>query len=175
VAEHLFLVGMMGSGKSTVGRIVADTLGWAFVDTDAEVESATGATVEGVFIGRGEGGFRAEERRAVEAAGRHPGPVVVSVGGGAVLDERNCAVMRAGVGVVWLRARAETLARRVGTASGRPLLAEPGAPGALAVLERIESERRERYRDVATAVVDVDDLTPVEAAAAVVAASAVVP
>jgi len=170
VAEHLYLVGMMGAGKSTAGGLVAATLGWAFVDTDAEVERATGATVGDVFAGRGEEVFRAEERRAVEAAGRLRGPVVVSVGGGAVLDQRNCAVMRAGAGVVWLRARAETLVRRVGQGAGRPLLAEAGAPGALAVLERIESERRVRYQEVATAVVDVDNLSPAEVADAVLAA-----
>jgi len=168
VAEHLFLVGMMGAGKSTVGRLVADALGWDFVDTDADVERVAGESVADVFSGRGEEAFRAEEHRAVVRAGSRSETAVVSVGGGAVLDERNCAVLRSGRAVVWLRARPETLAARVGTSPGRPLLADPGGEGALAVLERIDSARRARYEEVATAVVDVDDLSPSEAAAAVV-------
>ncbi len=168
MAEHLFLVGMMGAGKSTVGRLVADALGRDFVDTDAEVERVAGESVAEFFSGRGEEAFRAEEHRAVVRAGSRRESAVVSVGGGAVLDERNCAVIRAGQGVVWLRARPETLAARVGTSSGRPLLADPGGEGALSLLERIESARRARYEEIATAVVDVDDLSPSEAAAAVV-------
>jgi shikimate kinase len=170
VGDHLFLVGMMGAGKSTVGRLVAARLGWEFVDTDAEIERATGATVAAVFAERGEAAFRAEERAALEAVTRRDAPTVVSVGGGGVLDERNCARMRAGRAVVWLRASPATLAERVDGGEQRPLLAGTGgdAGGTGAALARIEAERRPRYEALSTVTVDVDGRTPDEVADAVV-------
>jgi len=156
VAERLLLVGMMGAGKSTVGRAVASRLGWPHRDTDAEIVRRAGATVPELFAARGEPAFRRLESEVLAAVLTEPGPCVVSVGGGAVLDPGNRAALgRAGT-VVWLRARPATLAGRVGSGRGRPLLGGPdGAAGALA---RIEAERRAVYAEVATAVVDVDEL-----------------
>ena len=171
MAELLFLVGMMGAGKSTVGRLVAQRLGWAFVDTDAEVVARTGRSVEELFAAQGEAGFRAEERVAVHEVAARTSPTVVSVGGGAVLDEANRAVMAGSGTVVWLRAAPAVLAARVASEAGRPLLAEAGPSGARAELERIEADRRRWYEEVASAVVDVDELAPEEAAAAVLSAA----
>ena len=168
VAERVLLVGMMGAGKSTVGPLVARRLGWSFVDTDDLVERSTGRTVPELFAS-GQALFRAEESRALEAALAGASPVVVSVGGGAVVDPHNRALLsRAGL-VVWLRASPETLARRVGSGTGRPLLS--GSTDPLEPLARIEAERRPLFAEVATEVVDVDGV-PVKAAAELVVALA---
>jgi shikimate kinase len=177
VRDLVFLVGMMGAGKTTVGERVARHLGWDFVDVDAEVERVTGSSVADLFAAHGEPAFRAEERRAIESLQRLEHPTVVSVGGGAVLDDANCAVMRDGRAVVWLRASPVTLARRVAAGPARPLLAAAGdgAAGAddagrLAALERLDAQRRARYAGVATATIDVDTLGLDDVVDAVVAA-----
>jgi shikimate kinase len=173
VAELLFLVGMMGAGKSTVGQLVAAELGWDFVDTDECVEARTGMAVRELFAARGEPAFRDEERRAVHEVLERRAPAVVSVGGGAVLDEENRVAMLAGGTVVWLRADPAVLAARVGAGAGRPLLAGGGADAAGEELARLATARRALYEEVASAVVDVDALTPTEAAAAVLHAAGV--
>jgi shikimate kinase len=158
VAEHLLLVGMMGAGKSTVARLVATRLGRPYVDTDVEVERAVGSSVREIFSERGETGFRAEESRVLDAVLGQSDPAVISVGGGAILDPAHRAALRASGTVVWLRARPETLARRVGRNADRPLLAAH-AGGPAAALTEIEAQRRSLYEEVATVVIDVDDLT----------------
>jgi shikimate kinase len=170
VAEHLLLVGMMGAGKSTVARIVAARLGRSLVDTDVEVERVVGSSVSEIFSARGEEEFRALEARVLAGVLAAPLPAVVSVGGGAVLAAPNRAALRAGGTVVWLRARPETLARRVGRKVDRPLLAG-AAGGPAAALARIDDERRVLYEEVAAAVVDVDALTPGAVADRVIAAA----
>jgi shikimate kinase len=171
VVEHLLLVGMMGAGKSTVGRLVAARLGRPHVDTDVEVERSVGASVSAIFSTRGEPWFRVEESRVLADVLAGEVPAVVSVGGGAVLDPVHREALRAGGTVVWLRARPETLARRVGRNGDRPLLAAASG-GAAAVLARIEAERRPLYQEVAAEVVDVDGLTAGAVADRVVALAA---
>jgi shikimate kinase len=163
--RRLLLVGMMGSGKTTVGRLAARQLHWPYFDSDAEVERATGRTVPEIFAAEGEAAFRAAERAALERALERE-PAVVSVAGGAVLNPGNRQAITAGGTVVWLRAEVATLARRVGDGAGRPLLA-PDPSRALAELAAV---RRPLYAALADAVVDVDGLTPEEAAAAALAA-----
>lgn len=164
MADHVLLVGMMGAGKSTVARLVAARLGRPHVDTDVEVERAAGSSVREIFSTRGEAGFRVEESRVLAAVLGGSVPVVVSVGGGAVLDDTNRAALRGAGTVVWLRARPDTLARRVGRNADRPLLAAaadatgPGGPAP--ALARIEAQRRGLYEEVASVVIDVDDLAP---------------
>lgn len=153
-APRLLLVGMMGSGKTTVGRLLAERLGWRYVDSDEEVEAATGQTVAQLFEEGGEEGFRAAETAALVGALADDGPVVVAVAGGAVLDPANRDLLRRSGTVVWLRARPETLAGRVGSGAHRPLLA--GSPAETVV--RLDASRRPLYEHVADLVVDVDDL-----------------
>jgi len=154
MADRVVLVGMMGAGKTTVGRELAARLGWRFLDSDTLVEESTGATVAELFADRGEEAFRAEESRVLAEALAGDGPAVVSAAGGAVLAAANRALLATSGAVVWLRAEPATLAARVGDGAGRPLLA--GDPAG--VLAELDAARRPLYGEVADVVVDVDDL-----------------
>lgn len=164
--DHIYLVGMMGAGKTTVGTILARRLGRPLFDSDQQVELATGRTVPEIFAGDGEAAFRLEEKRALAAAAASPSPTIVAVAGGAVLDPANRGLLERSGTVVWLRARPDTTGARVGDGSGRPLLGDD-PPAAMA---RLDAERRPLYEEVADHVVDVDDKTPEEVADAVLVA-----
>jgi shikimate kinase len=175
--RSILLVGMMGAGKTTVGRLLASRLGWRYVDSDEEVEAATGHTVRELFEEGGEKAFRPLESKALAAAVSGDEPVVVGVAGGAVLDPGNRGLLRRSGTVVWLRATPETLARRIvrphasehssgHRADHRPLL-EHDPEG---VLRRLSTERRALYEDVADVEVDVDDVDPSGVADRVLAA-----
>ena len=155
---RVLLVGMMGAGKTTVGRLLASRLHCRYLDSDQQVEARTGRTVAELFADGGEPAFRSFERDALADAVATDDSVVVAVAGGAVLDPGNRALLRRSGTVVWLRARPATLAARV-EASGdhhRPLLGDD--PGE--ALERLDAVRRPLYAEVADVVIDVDDLTP---------------
>ncbi|HET7770058.1 MAG TPA: shikimate kinase [Chloroflexota bacterium] len=131
--KHVVLVGLSGSGKSTIGRLLADRLGRPFVDTDDLIVQRAGMPIPQLFAERGEPQFRALEREAVAAALDGPA-AVIATGGGAPVDENNRRVLWDGNLVVWLDAPVGALARRVGSAGdGRPLLAG-GAAERLAAL-----------------------------------------
>ncbi len=153
----------MGAGKSTVGRLLARRLGWSYLDSDAQVEQMTGMTVPELFATRGEDAFRAEEARALADAVARDGPGVISVAGGAVLSAANRALLASAGAVVWLRADPATLAARVGTGEGRPLLGDDPA-GSLSSLDAV---RRPLNPHVGDVVVDVDGRSPDEVVAAV--------
>lgn len=162
--KHLVLVGLMGAGKTTVGERCAERLGRAFVDTDALVETVTGHTVSELFDRFGEPRFRQEEHRAVEDACASPEPLVISCGGGAVMDARNRATLRASGFVVWLTASPETLAGRIGPGDERPLLR--GSP-AIALAQLAEA-RADIYSAVAHARVETEGRSITAVADAVV-------
>lgn len=166
LTDRIVLVGMMGAGKSSVGRAVASRLAWPLVDTDERMQQRTGRTVSQLFAERGQAGFRAEEARVLAETLATGGPLVVSAGGGAVLEAANRRLLATSGLVVWLRAEVRTLATRVGRAESRPLL----AGGALEALTRLSDERRSLYQEVADLTIDVDDLTSAEVADRVVAA-----
>lgn len=163
---RILLVGMMGAGKTTVGHLLADRLGCPYLDSDDEVQAATGRTVPELFAAHGEAAFRAAESAALADAVAVDGSVVVAVAGGAVLDPANRDLLARSGTVVWLRADPATLAGRVGDGAGRPLL--DGDPaGALRRLDRV---RRPLYQEVAQVTVDVDGLTADQVADRVLAA-----
>jgi shikimate kinase len=121
ILPTIVLIGFMGAGKTSVGRLVARGLGREFVDTDQLVERATGATVGEIFQRDGEEGFRRREVGAIDRAIAVPGRVV-AVGGGAVLSADNRTALKQAGLLVYLRATPETLAGRLTGVTDRPLL-----------------------------------------------------
>jgi shikimate kinase len=120
-AGRIFLVGFMGTGKSTVGRLLAEALGLGFADLDADITAAAGQAIPEIFAAEGEAGFRQRERAALLAR-LEGGPAVIACGGGIVVDPRNRADLRRGGRVFCLRASPETLRARLGDDPNRPLL-----------------------------------------------------
>jgi shikimate kinase len=161
--RHVVFCGTAGSGKTTVGALVARALGREFIDIDRTVERAAGMTVQAIFARDGERAFRARERAAVEHALAAAKPAVISLGGGALEDDATFAGVRRHT-LVWLRATVPTLAARLSENGDRPLLA--GDP--LARLHALAAEREPRYRQ-AHLIVDAG-LAPKGVAAAVLEA-----
>ena len=171
--RRLFLVGMMGSGKTAVGPLLADRLGYAFLDLDREVERRMGTAVAVLFAERGEAAFRQAEAAALAEAAVRP-RVVVATGGGTLLDPENLARVRAAGAVVYLRATPETLAGRLAGDVGRPLLLDGerrplDRPSLVARLAGLLAQREPAYRRT-DVTVDVEGLTPPEVAEAVIRA-----
>jgi 3-dehydroquinate synthase len=151
------LIGPMGSGKSEVGRALAQRLGWQFLDTDAEIESREGRAIPEIFRAAGETHFRAAERAVVREAVRGRARVVAT-GGGAVLSPATRRALAQAGPVFYLRAPVDVLLQRVGHDPGRPLLGEDPR----ASLERLLREREALYVETGTAV---DAARPVEVVA----------
>ena len=162
IPDRVALTGFMGSGKSTVGRALALHLCRPFIDLDREIEARAGRRIPEIFRAEGEGGFRAQETRALAAVAVVPGPWVLALGGGTLTEGPSRGAL-AGATLVHLHARPETLAGRLAAsaAADRPLLAH-GFPHDLYV------QRQPLYAR-ADLVVVTDDRTPDEVAAAVLA------
>jgi shikimate kinase len=119
--RSIVLVGMMGAGKSSVGRRLAARLGLAFIDADSEIEERAGMTIPELFEKYGESDFRAGEARVI-ARLLDAGPQVLATGGGAFMNESTRALIRAKGVSVWLKAEFELLLRRIKRRNDRPLL-----------------------------------------------------
>ncbi|GAB4458073.1 MAG: shikimate kinase [Armatimonadaceae bacterium] len=153
---NIALIGFMGSGKTTVGNLLAQQLGWAFVDTDALIESRAGRPIPDLFREEGEASFRDREaaviRDVCEARQQ-----VIATGGGAVLRPENVAALREAAWVVWLTARADVVLNRTGNdAATRPILAQ-GQGDPLTHILRLLGERGPCYRIAADLIVDTSD------------------
>ncbi|HXH03321.1 MAG TPA: shikimate kinase AroK [Candidatus Competibacteraceae bacterium] len=142
----------MGSGKSTIGRRLAELLGCAFVDCDQEIERRTGASIPWIFEKEGEAGFRAREKAVLEELTRRPG-IVLATGGGAILDPDNRRCLKSRGRVIYLRTSVEEQLRRTRGDRNRPLLAveDPRAR-----LEALYAVRHPLYEATADLVVDTD-------------------
>ena len=148
--SNIFLVGMMGAGKTTVGRALAARMKREFVDTDRLLVDRTGVAVATVFEIEGEDGFRRRESAVLREVCEQEA-LVVATGGGIVLAEENRRVMRESGTVIYLRARVESLWERTRHDSNRPLLATPNPREKLAELLK---QREPLYREVAHITVD---------------------
>ncbi|HWI65602.1 MAG TPA: shikimate kinase [Symbiobacteriaceae bacterium] len=161
----LVLIGMMGAGKSTVGRLVAGALHRPFIDTDMIVEVRAGKLIREIFAEGGEGEFRLRETEAIREAVAFAGSVIAT-GGGAVLSPVNRELLRESAFVVWLDAEPEELYRRAMRqgAAARPLL---NGPDPLAVLRQRRAERAEAYQQTAHIRINAGGRSPEETAAEV--------
>lgn len=160
----MWLIGMMGSGKTTVGRQAAARVGVPFYDTDQMVVEIAHMPISAIWESVGEQGFRELERRAVDHV--PDSGFIAAAGGGAVIDERNRAHMAKNGAVVWLRCEPEVLAGRVGGDGSRPLLSSNSSPEDL--LAELLEERSALYSDTATDVIDTGDLDIEQVVSAVI-------
>jgi len=170
-SPRVMLIGMMGSGKSSVGRALAERTGWPFLDNDALVERATGRTARQLLAEDGEAALRQAESAALHAGLSVEPPAIIGVAGGVLLKPADRRRVAGGGFVVWLRAPAEVLAARAVGAEHRPWLDGDAA----AWFRRTLAERGPMYAAVSDLEVDTAASTPSEAAEAIVAALASLP
>jgi shikimate kinase len=155
--RNVVLIGFMGAGKSSIGRVLADRLSFRLFDTDAMVEEAGARSISAIWDEEGEEGFRLREHDAVLQACAGTGRVI-ACGGGAVLEIRNYGILKGAGTVVYLRAPAAVLRARAGDGTARPLLKDAGA------FDRLLAERTPAYESAADLIVDTDERTPDELA-----------
>lgn len=148
--QPIFLVGMMGAGKTTIGRHLARTLGWEFVDLDHELEARCGVRVALIFDIEGEQGFRKRESAVLDECTRRSG-IVLATGGGAILSPENRRLLRERGVVVYLRASIDELFRRVERDRNRPLLQTCNPRQRL---QDLLEQREPLYHDAASLVFD---------------------
>lgn len=160
-AENIVIIGLMGSGKSTVGRLVAQMLGFHFADTDHMIIEEAGCSIPEIFAREGESGFRLRESAALRSllGRRH---CVIATGGGIVTQERNRYLLRHLGFITWLEADPKLLARRTAGNNDRPLLRGEEPP--LQKLERLLAERKPLYKELADLRIQTDDLSQQESA-----------
>jgi shikimate kinase len=164
-ADRILLVGMMGAGKTTVGKALSVTLGWPYLDNDELLTHAVDRDTRQVQEEDGERALRRAESAALTMALTVPGPLVAGVAGGVVTNPLDCDRLRTGAFVVWLRGSIRTLADRV-EGTDRPWL--EGDPRR--ALTELYAGRAYLYASVATMIVDVDELPPTQIAERIAAA-----
>lgn len=164
--RHVACIGLMGCGKSTVGRLLAERLGWGFVDVDDLIESATGCSVAELWEQGGEAAYRPLEHAiVVDVLGAFDRSVLATPGGVVLDPEAVQAIETEDVVTVYLRAEPEVLADRIARDAGHPRPLVDDHPSE--VMRSMYEARDETYQDLADRVVQVDDLTPDQAANAV--------
>jgi shikimate kinase len=161
--QNIILIGLMGCGKSTVGRILAKRIRFQFVDTDELIESRSGREIRDIFRTDGEAAFRQIEAVTIESIA-HMSRCIIATGGGAVLNPANRAALKRTGLVVWLTASIDTLFERVSRNTRRPLLHTPDPKQTLADLM---AQRETLYRETADAVFDTSTMELDDVAAAI--------
>jgi len=162
-SPRVLLTGMMGTGKTTVGRALAGITGWPFLDNDELVERAAGRPTRDVLAAADEAALRRVETAALDHALAAPPPLVAGVAAGVVLDPEARKRMSAGAFVVYLRTPLALLAARVGDGAGRPWLGQDP----LSALQQLYAGREPLYLEVADLVLDVESVTPDDLATAI--------
>lgn len=154
--RNVILVGPMGAGKSTIGRLLAKELRLSFKDSDKEIEQRTGANIPWIFDVEGEAGFREREQAMLAELCQTDG-IVLATGGGAVLRPENRQALSSGGRVIYLHASVEQQLERTSRDRNRPLLraADPGR-----VLSELMTIRDPLYREIADLVVETDERPP---------------
>ncbi|MCL4557216.1 MAG: shikimate kinase [Deltaproteobacteria bacterium] len=157
--EHVVLVGMMGAGKTTVGKILSRLTTRGLVDTDVLIERSEGMDISGIIDSKGEEYFRMVERNVVLSIDLRA-PLVIATGGGAVMDDEVHAFLKNIGKTVYIRASAGTLYGRTSNPSTRPLLRDGDR---LETIKRLIEKREKRYLD-SDVVIESDDRSPLEIA-----------
>lgn len=163
--ENIFLVGPMGAGKSTIGRLLAESLNLEFIDSDNEIEIRTGADISWIFDVEGEVGFRKRESQVIDELTQKNG-IILSTGGGAIKDHLNRKNLKERGTVVYLLTPVEKQFQRTYKDKRRPLLQNDDPR---ATLEKLMNERDPLYREVADFVVDTTELTAKAVAQSIIA------
>lgn len=155
IPNKIVLIGFMGTGKTLVGKALAQELGWRFVDSDALVEKNEGMTIHAIFKHEGEPYFREAEARAIRGVSRLKN-IVISVGGGAVLEAENVKNLKKGSVVICLNARPGAILSRLKGDKRRPLL---GKRNRIDTVRRLLKLRKPYYKDAAEYFLATDGLT----------------
>jgi len=158
--NNVVLVGLMGAGKSTVGRELASYLGFSFIDTDDELERRMGVTIPVIFDVEGEDGFRLRETKVIADMPDQKNSVI-STGGGVVLKSENREYLKSAGKIVYLSASADILYDRTKNSKKRPLLQKTDIKK---TIEQLLSEREELYRNVADIIIESGKWSPKEMA-----------
>lgn len=153
--QHVALVGLPGVGKSTVGRVVARRLGFAFVDLDHVIVEQAGMAIAELFEVHGEDHFRSLETDALRTVCAATDPSVIATGGGVIGSGDNRACLQRDAWTVWLRSEIPVLVERVSRNRNRPLTADDPQ----GVLERLKVLRHPLYTEASATVIDIDDLS----------------
>lgn len=152
---NLILIGFMGSGKTTVGQLLAQTLGFTFADIDQLIEAGEEMTISEIFEKNGEGYFRQLETLIMEEISNTMQDTVLSVGGGLPMTEKNHKYLKKIGKVIYLKVSEQTVIERLKGESGRPLLS---GDDATEMIYRLLSQRHPTYQMLADVVIDTDDM-----------------
>ena len=161
---NIFIVGPMGSGKSTVGKIISDELFLNFFDTDDEIESRTGASIDWIFDLEGEEGFRKRESSILEEMVKK-NSIVLSTGGGIILSDSNREMLSSRGTVFYLSTPISVQIERTSKDKDRPLL-KNGNPEE--ILTRLQKERKDLYESVSDHIVETEDKSSQEVASEII-------
>lgn len=154
--HNVFLIGPMGAGKSTIGRLLAKEIGYPFKDSDREIEARTGADIPWIFDVEGEEGFREREEAMIAELVKEDG-IVLATGGGVVMREANRQALAAHGLVVYLRTSVEQQLQRTAKDRQRPLLQTPDPEK---VLRELMAKRDPLYSEIADLTIETDQRGP---------------